>query len=210
MLEVGETISDSSHRAGGHCDVGADTEHEEHKEEQHREDLWQSFEFGDGIGVRDERQAGTSFDHTTNIICANLMRQVSQNTEDRESGQQRGGCVQQSYNCGIAIDIVTELVEGRVHDDVAKADGQRVEALCDGGIPHLRVQNLAPLWLDEVQNAIGRSWQCYCPHQQDTHDDIREESQKVRGLAGALHAASYDEEDTYPGEEQTQDQFPVG
>lgn len=138
------------------------------------------------------------------------MCQVSQNTEDRESRQQWGSCIQQSYNCGIAVHIVTELVEGRVHDDVAKADRQRVEALCDGCIPHLGIQNLSPLRLDEVQNAISRSRQCYCPHQQDTHDDIRKESQKVRGLAGTLHAASYDEEDTYPGEKQTQDQFPAG
>lgn len=106
--------------------------------------------------------------------------------------------------------IVTELIERRVHDDVAKANGERVEALGDRRIPHLGIKDLAPLWLDEIPNTINRSWQGDSPHQQDTHDDIRKEGQKIRCLAGALHTSSYDQKDAHPGEEQTQDQFPIG
>lgn len=96
--------------------------------------------------------------------------------------------------------IVTELVERRVHDDVAKANGQRVEALRDSRIPDLRVQDLAPVGLDEIPNAIDRARQGYRTHQQYAHDDIRKQGEKIGSLARALDAAPYDQKNAQPGD----------
>lgn len=210
LLEVGKTIANGGHCTGCHRYVRADAQHEEHEEEEHGEDLRQLLELGYGIRIGNEGQAGATFDHLANVIGTNFVGQMAQNAKDREARQERGGCVQGGHNGRIPVHIVTEFIVRRVHDDVAKANGQRVEALGDRRVPHLRIQDLAPIGLDEVVDAVQRAGQGDGAYQQDAHDDVREEGQEIGRLAGALHAASYDQKDAQPGHEQANDQLPVG
>lgn len=135
---------------------------------------------------------------------------MSQDTKYRASSQQGGNRVQTGHNQCIPVHIVAELVEGGVHNDVAEAHGQRVEALGHCCVPDFRIQDLAPLGPDEVVNAIDGPWESYGTYQKDTHDDVGEYGQEVRGLSGTFDAPTNDEKNTGPGQEQAKDQFPVG
>lgn len=87
MLEVGKAIAYRSYRAGGHGYIGANAQDEEHEEEKYREDLWQLLKLGYGIGIRYKCESGATFDHLTNVVRADLVRQVSQYAKDGEAGQ---------------------------------------------------------------------------------------------------------------------------
>lgn len=195
LLEVGETISDGSHRTGSHRYIGPNAEDEQHEEEHDREDLRQLLELCNGIGIRDESQTSSSLHHTANVIGADFMCQMSQDAKDREAGEEGGRRIQGSHNRGIPMDVVAKFVEGRIHDYVAKANGEGVEALSDSRIPDLRIQNLLPVGLNEVVDAIQRSRQGYGSNQENAHDDIRKQGEEVGGLSRALNSSTNDEED---------------
>lgn len=78
-----------------------------------------------------------TFDYLSNVGRAGLVCQMAQNAENRETGQQTGERVQRRNNGRITVYIVLKAIERRVHNQVAKAHGQREKALRDGRIPNL-------------------------------------------------------------------------
>lgn len=78
-----------------------------------------------------------TFDYLSDVGRAGLVRQMTQNAEYRETGQQTGERVQRRNNGRITVHIVLEAIERRIHNQVAEAHGQREKALRDGRIPNL-------------------------------------------------------------------------
>lgn len=103
-----------------------------------------------------------------------------------------------------------KLIVRREHNDRTHSHGQRKEQLHNRLLPHLGVQQLAPLGSQQEPNAIGRALQRNGAHEQRDHNDVRKQRQEVGRLAGALHAPNDDEIDGCPRDQQTQDQFKIG
>lgn len=175
LLLRGKLILEHRRQARDHGHIAANAQHEEHEKEEYREELRYHLELGNGIGIRDESQAGSAIHYTRNIRGIILVRQVAQDAKDDDTREQRSERVQGGYNVGIPaaeregitregggaaggpnspVDILAETIVGGVHDNVTKADGKREEHLGDSCIPHLRLQQLMPLRLEEVQDAI--------------------------------------------------------
>lgn len=100
--------------------------------------LWQELEAGDRVWVRDEGESGAALDHLGDVCGAGLVRQVAEDAEDGAAGDHRGEGVQRRDDVDVSVDVVAELVERRVHHDVAEADRQREEHLGDRSEPDLR------------------------------------------------------------------------
>lgn len=105
---------------------------------------------------------------------------------------------------------MAKSIVGRVHDNVAKANGQREEHLGDSCIPHLGLEQFVPLRLQEVEDTISGSRQSQGTHQQYEHNDIGEQRQEVGRLAGALDAAEHNAGYNEPSDSQSQRQAPTG
>lgn len=90
------------------------------------------------IGITDECESSAWIDHIANVIGANFMCQMTQNAEYRNARNQRCEGIQRCHNCRIPIHIVFEFIERRVHNQIAKAHGQREETLCNRCIPNLK------------------------------------------------------------------------
>lgn len=58
------------------------------------------------------------------------------------------------YEIVVPVDIVLEVVVGRVHRERAEADAQAEEGLLDGTIPNDGVPEPVPLRSEEVDNAV--------------------------------------------------------
>lgn len=99
--------------------------------------LWPKFETSYRVWIWNEGNTGSTFDHTANVFVAGHIGQMPENAEYCDAGQHWCWCVQYGHNICIAIYIMIEFVEWRVHDDIAKAHGQWEKALRDGRIPNL-------------------------------------------------------------------------
>lgn len=58
----------------------------------------------------------------------------------------------------LLVHILVKIIEGGVHDQRSETDGQREEHLCDGRVPHMRIEQLGPLGLQEVHNSLPGTW----------------------------------------------------
>lgn len=231
LLQCGELILEHRCQARHHAHVAANAQHEEHEEEQHREELRHKLKLGYGIRIRNECQTGAAIDDTRNIRGIILIRQVAQNAKDDDAREQGCERVQGGNNVSVSVvgrgerklilaewqrsldlpvDILAKTIVGRVHDNVAKTDGQREEHLSDCCIPYLRLQQLVPLRLEEVQHAIDGAGQRQSTHKQYQHDHVRKYGQKIGCLPGTLDAAKHNQCNDEPGTGQGHSQAPAG
>jgi hypothetical protein len=137
------------------------------------------------------------------------MRQMSENPKRDAPRQNRRERIQRRHNCRISVNVVRKSIVGRVHDDVTEADGERKEHLSYGRIPHFRLQNLVPLWRQKIRNSVPSTLQRNRPYQQNQHDKVREQSQKVRRLARTTNTFDENRRDTHPGQHQTTQSWPI-
>lgn len=79
----------------------------------------------------------------------------------------------------LPVYILAKTIVGGVHDNIAKAYGQREEDLGNSCIPHLRLQQLVPLWFQKVKDTIRSTRQSQGAHQQYQHDQVGEQSEKI-------------------------------
>jgi len=114
------------------------------------------------------------------------------------------------YQIILLVHILVEIIEGGVHDQSAKADGQREEHLGDGRIPHMWVDQLGPLRLHKVNNSLPGSWQSNGPDQQDKHYYIGKQGQEIGGFSRAPNALGQNSADDHPGGQEAQHQIPAG
>lgn len=103
-----------------------------------------------------------------------------------------------------------EIVIGGVRNHGAKANGQREEDLGNSCIPHQRIEQLPPLWLEEVHNAGPGAGQRHGTQQQHQQHHIRKHAQKVGSLAAALDATYEYGANDEPGHSQAADELPIG
>lgn len=103
-----------------------------------------------------------------------------------------------------------EVVVRGIHGHRAEANSEREERLCNGGVPHRRVQDLVPRGLEEEDDAVDRSFQRHRADQQTDHHEVREEGQEVGGFTGALHALADHHVNEDPAGQQRQHQLPRG
>lgn len=103
-----------------------------------------------------------------------------------------------------------EIVVRWIGDEATEADGQREEALSDGGVPDLGLKELAPVGFDEEKDAIHGALKRQSPGQQGYHDHVREEGKKVGRFAGTLHAPCQYPKYTKPGQQEAEAQMPIG
>lgn len=103
-----------------------------------------------------------------------------------------------------------ELIKGGIHDQCAKANGQGEEHLRYGRIPDMRIEQLPPLWLYEIGNALPGARQGYRSDQQDQHDGIGKECQEVGCFARAAYTLEQGEGNDDPGDQQADDHLPAG
>lgn len=87
-----KSISSHCHDARSHSDVAADAQHKQHDEEKHREELRNEIDFRNRLGICHEGQRDVAFGDILNID-AHDVRQVPEDSEDDEAGQQRRDCV---------------------------------------------------------------------------------------------------------------------
>lgn len=85
-LSMGKLIVNDGDDTGSEGSLATNPQHEHHHEEDHSEELGEHRELGDGIGVRDEGQTGTTSHHSRDVVGTELVCQVAQNTEDRAAG----------------------------------------------------------------------------------------------------------------------------
>lgn len=90
--------------------------------------LRQKFESGNRVWIRNECQTSSGIHHIANIVGADFVRQVTQNTENRHARQQRRECVQSGNDGCISIHIVIEFIERWVHNQIPETHGQREKA----------------------------------------------------------------------------------
>lgn len=102
------------------------------------------------IWIGNECHSRSTFYDRLDVVGVHFMRQMTQNAENRATGQYWCECVQRSNNRRIAVHIMVEFIERRVHDDIAEANGQREEALHDSLIPHLSKQWSTVSWVSLV------------------------------------------------------------
>lgn len=209
VLPALELVADDRDNCALQGHNGPDAQDEEHEEEQDGEELRHRLELGDGVRVRDEGQPGATAHHIPDILDLQVVRQVAQNGEYRDPAQQAGQRVQRGHDHGIAVDAMVEAIVRGEHDDRPGADGQREEALHHRLLPDRGVQQLAPLRLQEEDDAVLGALQRHGSDEQHEEHHVGEQGQEVGRLAGALHAAHDHQEDDHPGDEQRQRQLPV-
>lgn len=76
----------------------------------------------------------------------------------------------------LPMDVVPEVIVRRVRDDCAKANREGEEALRNGGIPNVGIQQLAPIWCDEKKNAIDCTLECDGPAEKRDEHNVGENS----------------------------------
>lgn len=122
---------------------------------------------------------------------------------------------------------MSEFIVRGVHDDVAKAHGQREKHLRNSCEPDLKkreskrmfkidrnkdfdclsylwIQNSVPLWLEEVNNTRRSALQSHRSDEQDDQNDIGEDGQEVGCLSRTVNASNQHQHDDHPGDEQGQ------
>lgn len=83
----------------------ADTQHEEHQEEEHGEELWHHREFRQSFRIRYEGQTCPSAYDTANVVAADLVGEIAQNSEDSRARHQAGTEIQTRHNRAVPAKV---------------------------------------------------------------------------------------------------------
>ena len=94
-----------------------------------------------------------------------------------------------------------EFVVRRVRDETTEAHRQREEALSDGGVPDVGLDEFRPVWLYEEDDTVDGAFEGHRAYQQRDHYDVGEDCEEVGRLATTARASDEHTEDAQPGEE---------
>lgn len=106
-----ELIAYDRHNGALQCHNRANAQHEQHKEEQRREELRHSLKFRYGIRIGYERQAGSTAHHIPYIIHLQIMRQIAKYGKYRNTTQQTSQRIQCGHNHGIPVKCLIRGIE---------------------------------------------------------------------------------------------------
>ena len=115
---------------------GAQTQRDQHQEEEDREDLRHQVELGQDLRVADEGQAGPRLDDLLHGELQ-LVGEMAEDGEDDGAGQEGGEGVGEADDESVLVGVVSELVVWTVGCQGPEPNTQREERLSDGRVPNL-------------------------------------------------------------------------
>lgn len=77
------------------------------------------------------------------------------------------------------MNVVFKCVERGIHQNVAKTNGQREEALNHSFVPNFSFEKFVPIWFDKKPNPVDCSLQRQGLNEQCDHYDIRKNCKKI-------------------------------
>lgn len=102
LLEARKLVLDDADDDVAEGDGGADTQDEEHQEEEYGEELRHHLELRQGLRIRHEGQARSATHDAADVVATDLVSEVAQNPEDRRGRYQAGAEVQARHNHAIS------------------------------------------------------------------------------------------------------------